>query len=115
MLPVIKYVLCVIVAHTIAWLVNTHSLLSENNGKKVWLCLMGVPITFLYMSAVSYGYEAFGKLWTVRLVGFFLSTTMFAILTASVLKEYPTWIDGLCLLLGLGILLLQIYKQTSGL
>ena len=108
--PVVKYVLCVVVAHTVAWLVNTHSILSQSDSKKVWLCLAGIPITFLYMSAVSHGYEAFGKLWTLRLVGFFISTITFAILTATFMGEYPTWVDGLSLLLAFVILALQLTK-----
>ena len=98
-----------------AWIVNTHSIVGDSNNKKLWLCFAGIPITFLYMTAVEAGYEAFGKLWTVRLVGFFISTAMFALLTAVILKEYPTWIDGVCLLLGLLVLGLQVYKQATGL
>lgn len=113
-MSVIYYILCVFLAHTTAWIVNTHTIV-HGGSKKLILCLAGIPITYLYMSAVSLGYEAFGRLWTVRLVGFFISTTTFAALTALFLKEYPDWIDGLCLVLGLGILLLQVYKQTSGL
>ena len=107
--PVFKYMLCVLTAHAIAWMVNTHSILHKDSNKFVKLVL-GVPITFLYMSAVSYGYEAFGKLWTVRLVGFSLSTSMFALMTAAFLKEYPSWLDGLSLLLAVTILLIQLQK-----
>ena len=68
----------------------------------------GTATTYLYMAATSVGYETFGRLWTVRLVGFCVSTTMFTLLTASFLGEWPALKDGASLLLVVLIIWIQL-------
>jgi len=68
----------------------------------------GTVTTYLYMTATSLGYEAFGRLWTVRFVGFCVSTTMFTLLTAVFMGELPSAKDGITLLLVLVIIWIQL-------
>ena len=52
------------------------------------LCLFGVPISWLYIIATKYGYEAFdGILWPGRLLGFALGIIFFTILTNHYMGE----------------------------
>ena len=76
----------------------------------IWISLLGVPISFIYIYATKYLVEAFeGELWPQRLIGFSFGMVAFAFLTWFHLNETLTLKTGVTLVLALAIVLLQIF------
>ena len=74
------------------------------------LSLFGVPISFGYIYATKYAFEAFdGVLWPGRLLGFALGMIIFAILTNSYLGEGITPKVVVSLVLALMLVLIQVF------
>jgi len=71
--------------------------------------LMGIPISMMFMLSVKYMVAAFGgEIWPSRLIGFSIGTTIFTIFSWSVFNEPLTIKTLTCLMLALGILLIQL-------
>lgn len=72
--------------------------------------LMGIPISFMFMMSVKNFVEAFdGQIWPSRLIGFGIGVIVFTIMSYIMFREPLTLKTGVCLLLGLGIILIQIF------
>lgn len=72
--------------------------------------LMGIPISFMFIMSVKNFVEAFnGQIWPSRLIGFGIGVIVFTIMSYIMFKEPMTLKTGICLLLGLGIILIQIF------
>ena len=89
------------------------------NGQLVWdfwkswkgitlSLLMGIPITALFWWATKIGYDGFGNLWAVRLLGFATSMISFPIMTWLYLGEVLSLKTILSLGLAVIIMLLQL-------
>ncbi|MBC8437087.1 hypothetical protein H8D85_02065 [bacterium] len=87
------------------------------NGQLVWtwfkdhpflLSLLGVPISYLLILSTKIGYDAFGALWPIRLLGFSLGMLSFPILTWLMLGEGISLKTGVSMILGAIIMLLQL-------
>ena len=99
-----------VAGHILVWL--------QSNGQFIWksfrdniffLCLMGVPMAYLFITATRMGYEAFdNKLWPVRILGFSIGTIVFSGMTYFCLGEGLTLKTCISLLLCLAIILVQI-------
>ena len=77
--------------------------------ENVWfVCLMGIPISYAFFKATSYGYIGFGALWPVRLLGFAVGMITFPFITYWILGEGITLKTGLSILLAIAIMLLQL-------
>jgi hypothetical protein len=76
-----------------------------------WLVvLMGIPISILFMTSVSLMVQHFdGQLWPSRLIGFVIGTIMFTILSVTLFGEPITIKTGVCLILSLMILMVQLF------
>jgi hypothetical protein len=76
-----------------------------------WLVvLMGIPISMLFMFSVKHMVAAFeGEIWPSRLIGFSIGTIVFTIFSWSVFGEIITLKTTACLILALGILLIQFF------
>jgi len=76
-----------------------------------WLVvLMGIPISILFMTSVGLMVQHFdGQLWPSRLIGFVIGTIMFTILSVTLFGEPITVKTGVCLLLSLMILMVQLF------
>ena len=70
--------------------------------------LMGIPITGLFYIATKIGYQGFGNLWSVRLLGFATSMISFPIMTWLYLGETITLKTLVTILLAFIIMLLQL-------
>ena len=58
-------------------------------SKSMWfMALMGIPISLLFWLATKYGYQGFGNLWSVRMLGFATSMITFPIFTYLLLGEF---------------------------
>jgi hypothetical protein len=72
--------------------------------------LMGIPISFMFMQSVKYFVLAFdGQIWPSRLLGFGIGVIIFTIMSELLFKEPFTLKTGICLFLGLLIILIQIF------
>ena len=89
------------------------------NGQLVWdfwktwkgitlSLLMGIPITALFWYATKIGYQGFGNLWAVRLLGFATSMISFPIMTWLYLGEMLTLKTIISIFLAIAIMLLQL-------
>jgi hypothetical protein len=72
--------------------------------------LMGMPISFMFMKSVKNFVEAFdGQIWPSRLLGFGLGVIVFSAMSSLLFKEPITLKTGICLGLGLLIILTQLF------
>ena len=89
------------------------------NGQLVWdfwktwkgitlSLLMGIPITALFWWATKIGYDGFGNLWAVRLMGFATSMISFPIMTWLYLGEVVSLKTIISIVLAIAIMLLQL-------
>jgi len=86
------------------------------NGQLVWkwfkdntllLSLLGVPISYGWLRFTSLGYEAFGHLWSVRLIGFATGMISFPIMTWLLFNEGVTLKTAISILLSIMIMVIQ--------
>ena len=76
----------------------------------LYMSLLGIPISLVYIKATEYSVEAFdGELWPQRLVGFAVGMIVFAILTYIHFSESLSPKTIITLLLSLLIVLIQIF------
>ena len=78
-----------------------------------WLTvLMGIPISMLFMYSVKNMVIAFdGQMWPSRLIGFSIGAIVFSWLSWTVFSEPLTMKTFICLVLALGILLVQLFVK----
>jgi hypothetical protein len=87
------------------------------NGQLIWkwardnpllLACLGLPVSYLFITATKYGYSGFNELWPVRLIGFATGMISFPIITYFMLGEGITMKTGISMFLGMIIMLLQL-------
>lgn len=76
-----------------------------------WLVLlMGIPITWLFVESVRNIYMwSGGQLWPGRLIGFSIGIVVFTIMSMILFGEGISLKTGVCLILSLAILVIQIF------
>ena len=110
-----KYIVLTIVI----FLLNNVLIWYQLNSQLVWdwakgtksmlfMSLMGIPISGLFYLGTKIGYEGFGTLWSVRLLGFATSMITFPAMTWLYLGEMITLKAGISILLAIIIMLLQL-------
>ena len=79
--------------------------------KYLWLVLLiSVPLSWLYIKSVEHFVAAFnGQLWPSRLIGFGLGIIVFSVMSHYLFKEPFSPKTIVCLGLGIGIILIQIF------
>lgn len=79
----------------------------------IWFTvLMGIPISFMFMQSVKNFVIAFdGQIWPSRLIGFGIGVITFTVMAELLFKEPFTLKTGICLFLGLLIILVQIFYK----
>ena len=102
-------VLLLFIAQIIIWF--------QLNGQLKWewfkdnyflMSLLGIPISYALLYSTKFGWEGFGELWPIRLMGFAVGILSFPIITYLVLGEGITLKTGISLILATVILLLQL-------
>ena len=87
------------------------------NGQLKWewfkdnyflMSLMGVPISYALLITTKYGFQGFGELWPIRLLGFATGMISFPFVTYFILGEGITLKTGVSILLAIIIMLLQL-------
>lgn len=76
-----------------------------------WLVLLsGIPITWLFIESVKSIYLwSDGQLWPGRLIGFSIGIVVFTVMSITLFGEGITAKTGICLLLSIAILAIQIF------
>ena len=72
------------------------------------LSILGMPISYALLLSTKYGFQGFGELWPIRLMGFAVGIMSFPVITYLVLGEGLTLKTGISLILAGVILLLQL-------
>ena len=72
------------------------------------MSILGMPISYALLYSTKFGWEGFGELWPIRLLGFAVGMVTFPIITWIVLGEGVTLKTGLSLGLAVIIMLLQL-------
>lgn len=76
----------------------------------VLLMLLGLPISWAFMKSVQHFILAFqGQSWPSRLIGFGIGVIIFSIMSAILFKEDISFKTMICLILSLGIILVQLF------
>jgi len=72
--------------------------------------LLGVPISAIYLYGTKYLVQAFnGEIWPTRLIAYAVGIFAFTFLAYAHLNESITMKTGVCLLLSVAILLIQLF------
>ena len=72
------------------------------------MSLLGVPISYALLLTTKYGYQGFGEIWPIRLMGFAVGMMTFPFITYLVLGEGITIKTGISIILAIAIMLLQL-------
>jgi len=107
-----------IVITTLLFAINNILIWYQLNSQLVWewakgskailfSCLMGIPISYMFILATKWGYQGFGNLWSVRFMGFATSMLTFPIMTYFYLGETVTLKTAITILLAIVIMILQ--------
>ena len=87
------------------------------NGQLKWewfkdnyflMSLMGIPISYMLLLTTKYGFQGFGELWPIRLMGFATGMISFPVITYLVLGEGITLKTGVSILLAIVIMIIQL-------
>ena len=111
----IRYVVLAVlffsVAQCVAWMqMNAPILWSSFNRYKWLLMLLGIPVTWMFMSATRYAVTGFdGNLWPGRILSFVTGIITFTALTWFLKGEAVTIKTTICLVLAFAILLIQVF------
>ena len=72
------------------------------------LSILGMPISYALLYSTKFGFQGFGELWPIRLLGFAVGIMSFPVITYLVLGEGVTLKTGLSLGLAVIIMILQL-------
>lgn len=101
-------IILTVIGNVVAW-VHMNAQFRWEWAKGPWfITLIGIPISWSFYYATRYSVEYFGKLWTMRMMGFGIGTISFGILTWIFLGEIPSLKILISLLLAFAIILLQL-------
>ncbi len=72
------------------------------------LSILGMPISYALLYSTKFGFQGFGELWPIRLLGFAVGMMTFPFITYLVMGEGITLKTGISLILASVIMLLQL-------
>ena len=72
------------------------------------MSLMGIPISYMLLVSTKYGFQGFGELWPIRLMGFATGMISFPVITYLILGEGITLKTGISILLAIVIMIIQL-------
>jgi len=99
------------IAQSIAWMqMNAPILWSSFNKYKWILILLGIPVTWIYMTATKHAVIGFeGNLWPSRILSFVTGIIVFTVLTWWFKGESINMKTAVCLVLSAAIFLIQVF------
>ena len=106
----VYFVLLLFLGHTLIWIQSNWQFKWDFFKDNVWaISLLGIPFSYLFINATRIGYEAFGNLWPLRIVGFSIGTIVFSFMTYYFMGEGLTPKTIICILLSVIIILVQVF------
>ena len=72
------------------------------------LSILGMPISYALLYSTKFGFQGFGELWPIRLLGFAVGMMTFPIITYMMLGEGITLKTGISIILAAVIMILQL-------
>jgi hypothetical protein len=82
------------------------------NDYKWVIILASIPLGWVYIQSVNYFIAGFGgQIWPSRLVGFGVGVIVFTLMSHYLFKEPLDLKNGICLLLGFTIVLVQLFLK----
>jgi len=111
---VIYAILSLLAAQFLVWFqLNGQFVWDEfKNNQTLVAVLFAFPISWLFINYQKYAYIIFdNSLWSLRLFGFGVGMIIFLLLTWFIVGETLNLKNGLCLLLSLGIVLVQAFVK----
>ncbi len=111
MSKLLEGILWALSAHVISFYQMQGQFFLEFAKKNLWLSwLLGVPVSFMFMKSVQSFVSAYnGEIWPSRLIGFGLGVIIFTIMSHIFFNEGISLKTFSCLILGLGIICIQIW------
>ena len=99
------------ITQVVIWFQTNGQFISDWYKNNVFLVsLAGIPISYGYIYATKFGFEAFdSSLWSVRLLCFALGTIIFAIMTYIIMGEGISYKNMTSLLLAICLILIQLF------
>ena len=95
----------------VIWYQLNGQLVSQWCKEHPWtLSFLGVPISYALILTTQYGYQGFGELWPIRLLGFAIGMLSFPFITYWMLGEGITIKTGISIVLAVVIMILQLIK-----
>jgi hypothetical protein len=81
--------------------------------KYLWIILLSsIPVNWIYIKSVNYLVEGFnGEIWPSRLMGFAIGIMVFSTFSVLLFNEQFTTKTIICLILGICILLVQLFMK----
>ncbi len=109
-MKLLQFVSLLLVGHILIWIQSNGQLMwSSSRNNVFFVCLFGIPLSYLFINATRIGYGAFdNELWPVRVMGFSIGTIVFTFMTYLFLGEAITAKTLICILLSIVIILVQV-------
>ena len=109
-MKLLTFVGLLFLGHILVWLQSSGQLAWKSfRDNTLLLSLFGVPFSYLFIQATRIGYEVFEEnLWPCRIMGFTIGTIVFTFMTYFFLGETITIKTGICLVLCIIIILVQV-------
>jgi len=109
-MKLLQFVSLLLVGHILIWIQSNGQLMwSSFRNNVFFVCLFGIPLSFMFISATRIGYGVFGnELWPVRVMGFSIGTIVFTFMTYLFLGEAITAKTLICIILSIIIILVQV-------
>ena len=73
------------------------------------MSILGIPISYALLYSTKYGFQGFGTLWPIRLMGFATGMISFPVITYLILGEGITLKTLTSLILATGIICVQVF------
>lgn len=108
-MSIIFFIVITVLGHVALWFQCNGQLLYKSWAENpMVVALIGVPVSYAFIQATRVGYDHFGQLWPMRIIGFSIGTAVFAVLTVVMMGEGLTLKTSILLALCLIIITIQI-------
>lgn len=108
----IEAVILFTLGHIIMWYQSNSQFFSEwaKNHRIILACSLGPIVSYLFIVGVGYVAEATtGQMWPTRIVPSIIGTIVFMIMTYAVFREGVDLKNGICLVLTLVVMFIQVF------
>tara|TARA_B100001123_G_scaffold170526_2_gene196192 strand:+ start:1148 stop:1480 length:333 start_codon:yes stop_codon:yes gene_type:complete len=106
---IVYFFVITVIGHIAVWFQCNGQLLYKSwADNPMVVALIGLPVSYAFIQATRVGYDHFGQLWPLRIIGFSVGTAVFGVLTMAMMGEGLTAKTMLLLGLCAVIIIIQI-------